>query len=311
MTREVAVFIFAGFLESGKTTALQGMLINKREIIDGKALIISTEDGVEEYSKEELKKLDLELLEVEDEDAFTLEYLKDIDKRYSPDTVCIEFNGIWDLKTFINRELPDDWYFATIFSFVDARTYDIYLQNMRQTLMNPLSVSDVIMFNRCEEDFHRENVRRALKILNSRAEVFFTGKDGSITNVTDEILIPEKNGILEVDSSLFCQWFVDCVENTDKYYGKRVRFTALVSRGRGLKSDQIYVGRYAAVCCAEDAQFIGFIAQKNDEEIKDGDWIEIEAVVKYGELDSNRRIILLNAREIIKIDPPEVKLLYF
>jgi G3E family GTPase len=45
MANSVAVFIFAGFLESGKTTALQGMLLAKKEILDGKSVIISTEDG--------------------------------------------------------------------------------------------------------------------------------------------------------------------------------------------------------------------------------------------------------------------------
>lgn len=312
MANSVAVFVFAGFLESGKTTALQGMLLSKREILDGKSVIISTEDGEEQYKKDILKELDIDVIETEDEESFTLEYLEEIDRRYRPDTVYIEFNGMWDLKTFINKELPDGWYYATIFSLVDATTYEIYQQNMRQTLMNPLSVSDVILFNRFDESFSKGDVRRALKILNNRAEVFFTRKDGSIDNGTDELFIPDEAGVLEVDSSLFCPWFVDCVENTDKYYDKKVRFTAMVSSGRGLGAGQIYVGRYAAICCAEDAQFIGFIAQtKGRDDLSDGDWVELEALVTQGEMDRGRKIILLKADEIKKVEAPEEKFLYF
>jgi uncharacterized membrane protein YcgQ (UPF0703/DUF1980 family) len=312
MANSVAVFIFAGFLESGKTTALQGMLLAKKEILDGKSVIISTEDGEEQYKKDSLKELDIDVIETDDEESFTLDYLEKIDRQYRPDTVYIEFNGMWDLKTFVNKELPDGWYFATIFSLVDAATYEIYLQNMRQTLMNPLSVSDVILFNRFKENFSKGDVRRALKILNNRAEVFFTREDGSIDNGTDELLISDKKGVLEIDSSIFCPWFVDCVENTDKYYGKKVRFTAMVSSGKGLGDDRIYVGRYAAICCAEDARFIGFIAQKKgDEDIKNGDWVELEALVTAGEIEKGRKIILLKTDAIKKIDPPEDKFLYF
>ncbi len=312
MAREVAVFVFAGFLESGKTTALQGMLLSKREILDGKSIIISTEDGEEPYKTDQLKDLDIDVVEIDDEDSFDQEFLEDLDKKYSPDTVYVEFNGMWDLKKFVGSGLPEGWYFATIFSLVDATTYEIYLQNMRQTLMNPLSVSDVILFNRFSNNFDKGDVRRALKILNSRAEVFFTKEDGSVDNGTDELLIPDEDGVLEIGSDLFCPWFVDCVENTDKYYGKKVRFMAMVSSGAGLKDNQIYVGRYAAICCAEDAQFIGFIAQKNEcDEVEDGDWIELKACVTQGELERGRKIILLKADEIRKTEPPKEKFLYF
>ena len=86
----------------------------------------------------------------------------------------------------------------------------------------------------------------------------------------------------------------------------------MVSSGRGLGAGQIYVGRYAAICCAEDAQFIGFIAQTKDRNgLSDGDWVELEALVTQGEMDQGRKIILLKADEIKKVEPPEEKFLYF
>lgn len=129
---------------------------------------------------------------------------------------------MWDLKTFINKELPDGWYYATIFSLVDATTYEVYLQNMRQTLMNPLSVSDVILFNRFDESFSKGDVRRALKILNNRAEV---------------------------------------------------RFTAMVSSGRGLGASQIYVGRYAEWVSSWPEEELAPIV-KDFPDLKD-DWDEV------------------------------------
>lgn len=76
MANSVAVFVFAGFLESGKTTALQGMLLSKREILDGKSVIISTEDGEEQYKKDILKELDIDVIEADDEEFLPLSILR-------------------------------------------------------------------------------------------------------------------------------------------------------------------------------------------------------------------------------------------
>ena len=54
---EVPVFIFAGFLDSGKTTALQGTLLKTRRPGEGKAVIICTEEGEEEFKAEALHRV--------------------------------------------------------------------------------------------------------------------------------------------------------------------------------------------------------------------------------------------------------------
>ena len=65
----------------------------------------------------------------------------------------------------------------------------------------------------------------------------------------DEFFLPDEKGTIDVTDEVFCSWFVDCIENTDKYYGKKVRFSGIVTRGKGLAWNQFYVGRYIAVCC--------------------------------------------------------------
>ena len=55
---EKAVYIFAGFLESGKTSALQGTLFKTRRKGDGKAVVILIEEDEECLSKEHLEEID-------------------------------------------------------------------------------------------------------------------------------------------------------------------------------------------------------------------------------------------------------------
>ncbi|MBQ2608954.1 MAG: hypothetical protein II586_01210 [Butyrivibrio sp.] len=307
---ETAVHIFAGFLDSGKTTALQGTLLRKEDVAK-RSVVICTEEGEEEYDIDALKDRGTSLVTIEEEEELTEDFLEEIKKVHNPEVVYIEFNGMWDLKAFVKKDLPKGWYLANVFSLVDANTYDMYLMNMRQTIMNPLSVSDVILFNRCGESFKKSDVRRSIKILNNLAEVYFTKPDGSIDFANEEFSVPEKDGILDVTDKFFCPWFIDCIEDTDKYYGKTVRFTALITGGSGLGSNQFYAGRYAAICCAEDAQYIGFVAKYDGEIPKNGDWVILEARIAKGQRSDNKLVILLVVNKLTKIEAPEDRFLYF
>ncbi len=307
---ETAVFIFAGFLDSGKTTALQGSLLRSEKGEQGTSLIICTEEGAEEYRTEELKNHGITVVTVDEEENLTGEYLEELSDTYSPDKVFVEFNGMWNLRNFLEMQIPDGWYIANVFSLVDAGTYEMYQKNMRQAIMEPLRVSDVILFNRCGDDFKRGDVRRALKILNSRAEIFFAGLDGSVDDGIDELFIPDENGVIKITDDIFCQWFVDCLENTEKYYGKKVHFSGMITRGKGLLTSQFYIGRYAAICCPEDAQFIGFMAEYRDDPPVDGEWAEIDAIMERGMIDGKHQIILLKISGLKIVDAPEDGFLY-
>lgn len=305
------VYIFAGFMDSGKTSALQGVLLRNEILMERKSLILCTEEGEEEYDSVLLHKKNIEIEYVNDEDEITEEYLGNITEKHDVDYIYIEFNGTWDLKRLITETIPKAWEIVSVFSFVDATTYDLYLKNMRQVIMNPLSVSDVILFNRCTEATRKGDIRRSLKILNNRAEVHFTHVDGSLDDGIDELLLQDENGVLEIDDQLFCPWFVDCIENTDKYYGKKIRANVMTTFGNGLLQNQFYAGRMAAICCAEDAQFIGFVAECQGVIPKKGEWLDITATIKKGLIDNNKAIILLDIEEAKKIEQPEDIYLYF
>ncbi len=305
------VYIFAGFMDSGKTTALQGVLLRNEILMERKSLILCTEEGEEEYDSALSINKNIEIEYADDEDEITEEYLKNVSEKYGVNCIYIEFNGTWDLKRFITETIPKDWEIASVFSFVDATTYDMYLMNMRQMIMNPLSVSDVILFNRCTEATRKGDIRRSLKILNNRAEVHFARVDGSLDDGIEELLLQDENGVLEIDDQIFCPWFVDCIENADKYYGKKIRTNVMTTIGNGLSENQFYAGRMAAICCAEDAQFIGFVAECQGATPRKGEWLDITATIKKGLIDNNRAIILLDIEEAKKIEQPENIYLYF
>lgn len=305
------VFIFAGFMDSGKTTALQGVLSKNADELTDRALIICTEAGETEYSLELLKEYDVDVVYCNEEHPVTAGMLEEIDKAYNPKRVYLEFNGMWDLRMFLGQQLPAGWDINYIFSLVDAQTYDMYLRNMRQIIMNPLAVSDVILFNRCPEDIKEGDIRRALKILNENAVVYFVGMDGKLLKGSDDFFVESKDGLISVEEDMFCSWFVDCIEHTDRYLNKKVHAKMMVTDGNGLGENQFYVGRMVAVCCEEDAQFIGFVAECNGTAPEKGTWIDVTAYIRSGLTVNNNQMILFEIDEYKIISVPEEIYLYF
>ena len=132
MKREVPVFLFTGFLESGKTSFIKDTLEDKQFIGGDKVLLIVCEEGMEEYDELELARRKIYVERVEELEEITAEYLAKCEEIHKPDKVMIEYNGTWVIDPIIDEDnYPDIWILAQVISTVDATTYGMYWSNMR------------------------------------------------------------------------------------------------------------------------------------------------------------------------------------
>ena len=105
----IPLYLITGFLESGKTTLL-GDTLNMDYFNDGqRSVLLMCEDGEEEYDQDFLSKLNCRLIPVESKEQLTTDFLLEIDRRYQPERVLMEFNGMWPLDTLRNLKLPKTW----------------------------------------------------------------------------------------------------------------------------------------------------------------------------------------------------------
>ena len=94
--KEIPVYVFMGFLESGKTTFAKETLMDRGFTGGAKTLLLVCEDGEEEYDLEALKKANI-YTEFIEEDQLTTDHLLDLQDKYNPEQVMIEYNGMWKL----------------------------------------------------------------------------------------------------------------------------------------------------------------------------------------------------------------------
>ena len=143
----IPVYMFLGFLESGKTTLIQETLNDEGFNEGEKTLLLVLEDGIEEYSRSFLEKTNTIVEYFEDLSEINEDILQELDRRYEPDRIMIEFNGTWNIDDFLDIKMPLDWVVVQILSTIDASTFTNYINNMRTFMFNIMNPADVVVFN--------------------------------------------------------------------------------------------------------------------------------------------------------------------
>ena len=310
---EIPVYLFTGFMDSGKTTLIKETLLENGFAEQGKSLIICCEDGDEEYSEEELKRINTQVAYIESEEEFTGEKMQELQNAYLPDQVFIEYNGTWGMDKILEMKMPKGWVIVQSLATADATTFDMYLSNMRAMIMEQLFAADVVIFNRCDDNTDRGKYRRSVKALNRKAQIVYERADGTIDDRPEELPFDISGDEIEITDADYAIWYMDALENPKKYEGKKVSFLALVYNPDKLKKGIFVPGRFAMTCCVEDVTFIGFKCKYEEEEqIPHKSWIKITAEVRVEfAREYKGKGPVLYPVSIEKAEKPEDELVYF
>ena len=313
--KEIPVYVFMGFLESGKTTFVKETLLDRSFTGGEKTLLLVCEDGEEEYDEKELKKNNI-YVEYIEEDQLTTEHLLDLQDKYKPESVMIEYNGMWKLDKIFEIRVPKGWTVVQVLSFINAETYDLYSNNMKATMVEQFSSADMVVFNRCKPEDKRAEWRRSIKAVNRRAQIIFEMADGSIAqdeNTEEDFPFDVKADVIDVKDEDYGIWYVDASDAPDRYKGKKIHFKAMVFHPKNYPDNIFVPGRFAMTCCAEDIQFAGYKCYYNGaKNLVDRQWVDVTATIDY-ELypDFGGDGPVLKAEKVVLTGAPEEEVVYF
>ena len=94
----IPVYVFTGFLESGKTKFIQDILADPNFTENERTVLLLCEEGIEEYDEKWLLHYGTALVPIESEDRLTPNILKRVEQKYQPDRILVEYNGMWKLE---------------------------------------------------------------------------------------------------------------------------------------------------------------------------------------------------------------------
>ncbi len=312
--QQVPVYIFTGFLESGKSTFIIDTLKDPGFSEGEKTLVIVCEQGEVEYDPEMLRETNSVVEYVDDKEALTHDYFVSVHRKHRPAQVIIEYNGTWPMNALLDLEPPRQWVVAEILSTADASTFDEYMANMRSILLDQFSESDVLIFNRCTEETTKASYKRTMRANNRKVRIIFENKDGSIDSKVDEILPYDINAdLIKIEDDDFGIWYIDAMEHPEKYDGKKVSFKGMVYKNKKMEDTAFVPGRHVMTCCADDIAFFGFLCKHKDaSKLKVKTWVNVEADIKIEYLKEYQGDgPILYAYKIEECDGPKEELVYF
>lgn len=273
------VYIINGFLESGKTEFICYTLDQPYFQIKGRTLLIVCEEGENEYGEKLLKKSRADIAYIEEEEDFNTSHLIELEKKYKPERIIIEYNGMWNFK---NMKLPFHWTVEQQITTIDASTFPMYYTNMKSLLAEMLRKSEMIIFNRCDDVVEElGNYKRNVKAINQKADIIFEDAQGEINQIFEDDLPYSLDApIIELDNEGYGIWYLDSLDNLDRYIGKTIQFVAMVLKPAEFPKNYFVPGRMAMTCCAEDMAFLGFACEYDKaDKLSDRQWVKVTAIV--------------------------------
>lgn len=275
------VFLINGFLEAGKTQFLEFTMQQDYFQTDGKTLLIVCEEGDTEYNEKKLKRNNTAVVYVEDKEKLTPQYLNELEVIYRPERVLMEWNGMWNQDEL---KLPDDWTVYQQITIIDGSTFDLYVQNMKPLLGAMLRNSELVIVNRCDgiADEKLTACRRTIRAMSRDSEIVMEDKNGEIEQATLEEDLPyDLNApVIEIAPKDYGIWYIDCMDQPERYKGKVVEFTAMVLKSPKFQPEQFVPGRMAMTCCEADMTFLGFMCKWSGAQLlKTKQWVKVRAEI--------------------------------
>lgn len=281
--KEMPVYLFTGFLESGKTKFIQETLEDKRFCNKEKTLLLVCEEGEEEYAPEQFATDTVVIRVLEGQEQLTTENLTKWAQETKADRVVIEYNGMWLLDA-LYAAMPEGWVVYQEFMFADAGTFLSYNGNMRQLVYDKLKSCGLVVFNRFKPDMDKMEFHKVVRAASRRADIAYESTDGKVVydDIEDPLPFDLNAPVIEIGDADFAEWYRDLGETPANYEGKTVRFKCRALKRSKMPANTFIVGRHVMTCCVEDIQFAALVCQWDKADtVQDDSWMILTAKLNF------------------------------
>lgn len=250
----VPVYVFSGFLDSGKSTFIQETMENP-EFNDGaKTLLLMLEEGDVAY---DCTKYPFDCMAIESPEDLTTQVLEDLVKRHGAERVLVECNGMERVEAFYEL-MPEGWEPAQEICFSDSNTILAYNENYRELVVEKIMGCELAVFNRMEPGADVMPFHAMVRAINRQCDIAYTYLDGTteFDDIEDPLPFDREADFMEIGDEDFALWYRDLTENEPHYQDKTVKFKGQVAKLPDNPEGYIAVGRFVMTCCADDIEFM-------------------------------------------------------
>lgn len=281
--KDIPVYLFTGFLESGKTKFIQETLEDRRFCNGERTLLLVCEEGEEEYAPEQFADKNVFIRVAASQEELTADRLSAWLKETRAERVVIEYNGMWLLDVLYGA-MPEGWMVYQEFMFADAGTFLTYNANMRQLVYDKLKSCELVVFNRFNGSMDKMEFHKIVRAASRRSDIAYEYVGGKVEydDIVDPLPFDINAPVVEIGDDDYAEWYRDMSEEPKKYDGKTVRFKCRALVRKKMPEHSFIVGRHVMTCCVQDIQFAGLVCQWDKADtVKDDSWIVLTAKINF------------------------------
>lgn len=139
----------------------------------------------------------------------------------------------------------------------------------------------MIIFNRCDGLTDQlASYRRNVKAVNPQAEIIFEDSQGEVNQIFEEDLPYKLDApIIELDNQGFGIWYLDCMDNLDRYIGKTIQFVGMVLIPEEFRRDTLF-RTYGNDLLCRGYGILGFACEYDKTDtLTNKQWVKVTAKV--------------------------------
>lgn len=279
---EMPVYLFLGFLESGKTKFIQETLEDKRFNNGERTLLLVCEEGVEEYEPSTYPSKNVFIRTIDDKSEMNEANLQRMVDECDAERVVIEYNGMWLINELFEA-MPEGWAIYQVMFFADASTFLSYNANMRSLVVDKLNICELVVFNRMEKKFDPQEFHKIVRGTSRRTEIAYEYTDGTVAydDIEDPLPFDVESDNIVIEDNDYALFYRDIMEEPKKYDGKTVTFKGLAARNPKFPDNVFALGRNVMTCCVDDITYCWFVCEKDGaEQIPERSWFIAKAQIE-------------------------------
>ncbi|MCM1438533.1 MAG: GTPase [Roseburia sp.] len=281
---EISVYLFLGFLDSGKTKFIQETLEDKRMDTGERTMLLICEEGEEEYAPEKFAVKNVAIERIDKPEDLNEGNLYFLTRKTRAKRVVVEYNGTWLLQQFFDA-MPESWVINQMMTFFDSATFASYNKNMRQLVFDKVTMTQMVVFNRFKGEYEKTEYHKIVRGISRRPDIVYEyiGGKAEYDDIEDPMPFDVNAPVIEIEDRDFALFYRDLSEKPEEYKGKTVSFKGMAAVSKKLPAGCMVIGRFIMTCCEADIAYDGFALKTNNliAGVETKDWLKIVAKVGY------------------------------
>ncbi len=301
MSEGIETRLIYGFLGAGKTHYIHDSIQNDYFHKYGVTLILSFEQGEEEYAEEMLTQKRT-FVACYEGGASVSSFCERSIEAFRPDRIYVEMNT---MIQGLREQFPECMRITFAVTLIDWVTMPVYFVNFKQMIKEMTAASQQVIFRGCPSKELLAPYSQPFRLMNQKVSYLRQDPMGYHEKAFDLFLPFSLDGEeITITEERYLPFWLDALDHPEHYEGKRIHFADPLELRQDESDGTWRAGRVVMVCCMADLQFMSF-ALDDDSKVSEDGWVTFDALGLTGTGAYGRRFLKLKTEHICRTAAPE------